>query len=261
LAYTVGRDIVFGAQPYQPETSSGQRLLAHELAHTIQQSQGADAGARPGTLQVSEPGDVFEREADNAAAEVMAGGSSGLGRLAPGGSAVMRLAGGLMLQRDADEMSSEEVPSVDGGSPEAPGGEAVEPVEGGGSESDPSELGGGNCAGGARRLDHNCIQNFETIDFTSGKGCGHIRVELTAQWRGQGCEFGPGTYQVKLDGQQRSMPAGNKGIEGECTGDKPKSGKETFAVKPGSHKLTISTGGAGSSTLCLQTTGFMKVSA
>ena len=38
-AFTVGNDVVFGAGSYAPETSNGQRLLAHELAHTIQQSQ------------------------------------------------------------------------------------------------------------------------------------------------------------------------------------------------------------------------------
>ena len=36
-AYTVGSDIVFGAGQYAPGTSSGQKLLAHELAHTLQQ--------------------------------------------------------------------------------------------------------------------------------------------------------------------------------------------------------------------------------
>ena len=38
LAYTVGRDIVFGAGQYAPQTSAGQKLLAHELTHFIQQS-------------------------------------------------------------------------------------------------------------------------------------------------------------------------------------------------------------------------------
>jgi hypothetical protein len=37
-AYTVGRDIVFGDGRYWPGGSAGQHLLAHELAHTIQQS-------------------------------------------------------------------------------------------------------------------------------------------------------------------------------------------------------------------------------
>ncbi|HYH84993.1 MAG TPA: DUF4157 domain-containing protein [Pyrinomonadaceae bacterium] len=42
-AYTLGRDIVFGAGEYRPETSSGRNLLAHELAHVVQQG-GSSAG-------------------------------------------------------------------------------------------------------------------------------------------------------------------------------------------------------------------------
>jgi hypothetical protein len=38
LAYTVGSDVVFGTGGYAPGTSQGNRLLAHELAHTIQQA-------------------------------------------------------------------------------------------------------------------------------------------------------------------------------------------------------------------------------
>lgn len=37
LAYTVGNHIVFGTGSYAPTTVAGKRLLAHELAHTIQQ--------------------------------------------------------------------------------------------------------------------------------------------------------------------------------------------------------------------------------
>jgi hypothetical protein len=40
LAYTVGHDIVFGADTYRDETPEGRTLLAHELAHVVQQSQG-----------------------------------------------------------------------------------------------------------------------------------------------------------------------------------------------------------------------------
>jgi hypothetical protein len=40
LAYTAGRNIVFGAGQYAPDTHSGRRLIAHELAHTIQQGSG-----------------------------------------------------------------------------------------------------------------------------------------------------------------------------------------------------------------------------
>ena len=40
-AYTVGRDVVFGAGAYQPRTGAGRRLLAHELTHVVQQQGGA----------------------------------------------------------------------------------------------------------------------------------------------------------------------------------------------------------------------------
>jgi hypothetical protein len=42
LAYTVGNDIVFGEGQYKPNTLEGKRLLAHELAHTIQQRSGLE---------------------------------------------------------------------------------------------------------------------------------------------------------------------------------------------------------------------------
>jgi len=36
LAYTAGRDVVFGTSQYAPETGTGQRVLAHELMHVVQ---------------------------------------------------------------------------------------------------------------------------------------------------------------------------------------------------------------------------------
>jgi hypothetical protein len=44
-AYTVGHDIVFGAGQFAPTTEQGRRLLAHELTHVVQQSQGDGHGA------------------------------------------------------------------------------------------------------------------------------------------------------------------------------------------------------------------------
>ncbi len=45
-AFTLGRDIFFGAGQFAPSSGAGRRLLAHELVHTIQQSRGAAANAR-----------------------------------------------------------------------------------------------------------------------------------------------------------------------------------------------------------------------
>lgn len=50
LAYTVGRNIVFGAGQYSPGTRDGRRLMAHELAHVVQQDpENRLVGDRPPT--------------------------------------------------------------------------------------------------------------------------------------------------------------------------------------------------------------------
>ncbi|MFC5144545.1 eCIS core domain-containing protein [Streptomyces aureoversilis] len=45
-AFTLGHDIVFGAGEYRPHTHTGRRLLAHELAHVLQQGGPAAAPCR-----------------------------------------------------------------------------------------------------------------------------------------------------------------------------------------------------------------------
>lgn len=42
-AYTLGSDVVFGEGRYAPDTREGRRLLAHELAHVVQQTRPAKA--------------------------------------------------------------------------------------------------------------------------------------------------------------------------------------------------------------------------
>jgi len=68
LAYTVGRDVVFGAGQYAPGTLSGRRLLAHELAHVVQQNEGLSA--KSGSTE----GDVSdEAEADHIEQSILSG--------------------------------------------------------------------------------------------------------------------------------------------------------------------------------------------
>ena len=43
LAYTIGKDIVFGGGQYSPSTVSGRRLIAHELAHVVEQGGRKDS--------------------------------------------------------------------------------------------------------------------------------------------------------------------------------------------------------------------------
>jgi hypothetical protein len=70
-AYTVGRDVVFGAERYAPSTESGQRLLAHELAHVVQQHGDATAAAL--TSSISEPVDPLEKEAERVSERLASG--------------------------------------------------------------------------------------------------------------------------------------------------------------------------------------------
>ncbi|MDX1530151.1 MAG: DUF4157 domain-containing protein [Rhodothermales bacterium] len=51
LAFTVGRDVVFGSGAYAPGTDAGRRLIAHELTHVIQQGANGPAPAAPAVLQ------------------------------------------------------------------------------------------------------------------------------------------------------------------------------------------------------------------
>jgi len=69
LAYTVGQDVVFGGGEYAPNTRRGQRLLAHELTHVVQQ-QGRGRLA-PKSLGLSTPFDPAEREADAVAESIV----------------------------------------------------------------------------------------------------------------------------------------------------------------------------------------------
>ena len=56
-AFTAGRDVFFGRGRFQPEATAGRELIAHELAHTIQQG----ASAQPATVQRSVDTAVRER--------------------------------------------------------------------------------------------------------------------------------------------------------------------------------------------------------
>lgn len=100
-AYTVGSNIVFQRDKYDPGSESGKHMLAHELTHVVQQRSGpvdgTDAG---GGVKVSDPSDPFERDAVANADRLMATPT-------PGHSAdVQRCAAGSdtpSVQREGDE--------------------------------------------------------------------------------------------------------------------------------------------------------------
>lgn len=65
-AFATGSDVFFAQGEYQPNTSSGDKLLAHELSHVVQQRGAPTAGP----MTVSQPGDAMEVEADRTAHEL-----------------------------------------------------------------------------------------------------------------------------------------------------------------------------------------------
>ncbi len=86
-AYTVGSNVVFQRDKYDPSSAEGKTMLAHELTHVVQQRGGpVDGTAAGGGIKLSDPGDRFEREAAVNADRVM----SAPAPAAPTSSAVQR---------------------------------------------------------------------------------------------------------------------------------------------------------------------------
>ena len=100
-AYTVGSNIVFQRDKYDPGSDSGKTMLAHELTHVVQQRSGPVDGTATGAgVRVSDPSDRFEREAASTAERVMS---------APTAPATAQrvAAGTAVVQRDADEATAQ----------------------------------------------------------------------------------------------------------------------------------------------------------
>lgn len=78
-AYAVGQDVVFGAERYAPHTVAGRRLLAHELAHVLQQTRGFALGSALEGAE-AEATHVAERVVQRSSARVWSGVPVGVQR-------------------------------------------------------------------------------------------------------------------------------------------------------------------------------------
>ena len=63
-AFTHGRNIFFAENQFQPGTSEGDRLVGHEVAHTVQQESTLATPAVQSSPEVSQPGDPLEVQAE-----------------------------------------------------------------------------------------------------------------------------------------------------------------------------------------------------
>jgi Domain of unknown function (DUF4157) len=66
-AFTTGQDIFFSQGAYQPGSSTGRELIAHEVTHVVQQGGGEVRRA----MTVSQPGDPHEVEAEQTARAIV----------------------------------------------------------------------------------------------------------------------------------------------------------------------------------------------
>ena len=78
-AYTVGEDIAFASGQYNPHSHAGSHLLAHELAHTIQQ-RGLQRAGNGVSMSHDSEYVRLEREADSVAAAVTQGATPNVTR-------------------------------------------------------------------------------------------------------------------------------------------------------------------------------------
>lgn len=93
-AFTTGSDIFFGAGQYQPGSADGQRLLAHEVAHTVQQDGSVGrAIARDPDAAPSGPDPAVVAAATGAFSSLVQVVSVHLAALTPAASALMAAAG------------------------------------------------------------------------------------------------------------------------------------------------------------------------
>src|SRR5262249_12628884 len=67
-AFTVGEHVAFGAGEYQPGTLIGDALIAHELAHVLQQREAAPSSRQ---LPYASENDMHEADADRVSESVV----------------------------------------------------------------------------------------------------------------------------------------------------------------------------------------------
>jgi hypothetical protein len=109
-AFTIGKDVAFASREYQPGTLIGDALIAHELAHVVQQGGSTDS-----TMQKEETeSGSLEEDADTSAVGAMVslwgGFKGGFANIAR--NAMPRLRSGLRLQRCS--VSSDETRAREG---------------------------------------------------------------------------------------------------------------------------------------------------
>jgi hypothetical protein len=139
-------------------------VLAHELAHVVQQKAGpVDGSPAPGGIRLSHPSDAFEQAAERAADDAMTGtvpATPGGGQPAP-------------VQREAEDEEEEEVQALavqrDDGAPAGPVGGAQQPAATGQWTQERNEMEDVRARATARQLQAEACVGLATDVLTSVK--------------------------------------------------------------------------------------------
>jgi hypothetical protein len=113
-AFTIGNDIAFSGEEYKPGTPVGDALIAHELAHVVQQGGSANGGAQhKGGAAYGSLEEDADRSAVGAVAKLWMGARGQLSEI--GQNAMPRMRSGLRLQGcGGPEKKKPETPGKDG---------------------------------------------------------------------------------------------------------------------------------------------------
>lgn len=110
-AYALGRDIYFGAGQYDPSGTASQRLIAHEVAHTVQQA--GQPLVRRDKLEISASGSAVEVEADAVADRLVRGEAASIvSRAAP---SIARQEAPESKAEAAEDLAEQQAPFQPGG--------------------------------------------------------------------------------------------------------------------------------------------------
>jgi hypothetical protein len=214
-AFTVGNDVHFNAGEFKPGTKEGDRLIAHELTHVVQGQNSAPAVAR------KEGGEKDAAEAESAAGE-QKGGSEALEVSQPGDAA----------EQEADHVADHAVENMHGDG-EAKGHGAEAKGEGADAEGkeDEGESKDGEKAGAGAKTAKPAKKQEKPKIAAKLDGVGRKIYRLAGSTQGvtvqQGLPGAGGSYQGALDAQaqaggfQRDANLNNAdkvALEGELAG-------------------------------------------
>jgi len=205
-ALTAGTDIVFRAGEYQPGTRDGDRLLAHELAHVVQQAHGGPQGVLD-----TGANDQLEKDAGLAADHASPAAereARGAAMIAAMGQPVPALTGQppTIARQDDDDLGTQPDASIPDSSPDA--GPLVE-VGSGSPDAGPGPPDAGTADAGAPSFTENVNVNKTSVPVDVRANAAEFNNNIHARFGSQGdhTEIGPASYTYTPDAAKNVIAA------------------------------------------------------